>query len=117
MAFDFQAGACNSFSTFGILFCFGKDAAQECHSLNISRNGTITIKKEISSDYEHNKVLSLASYRGLPFVTGSYDPDHSKTEWLNIEKMRWETKTDFPRNRYCDQYFFLFYFAIRQKPK
>ena len=73
--------------------------------MNISRNGTITIKKEISSDYEHNKVLSLASYRGFPFVTGSYDPDHNKTEWLNIEKMRWETKTDYPETRYFGSHF------------
>ena len=102
MKFKYSNGACNSFPKFGILFCFGEDAAQKCHSLNISKNGTITIKQEISSDYEHKKVLSLASYRGLPFVTGSYDPGHSKTELLNVEKMQWETNADFPETRLFD---------------
>ena len=68
--------------------------------MNISKNGTISVKEEISSDYEHKKVLSLASYEGRPFVTGSYN--HSKTELLNIKKMRWTTKTDFPETRYFD---------------
>ena len=99
MKFKYSNGACNSFPKFGILFCFGEDAAQECHSLNISKNGTFTIKKEISSNYKHKKVLSLASYRGSPFVTGSYDPGHNKTELLNVAKMQWETNADFPAIR------------------
>ena len=70
--------------------------------MNISKNGTISVKEEISSDYEHKKVLSLASYKGRPFVTGSYDPYHNKTELLNINEMRWITKTDFPETRYFD---------------
>ena len=70
--------------------------------MNISKNGTISVKEEISSDYEHKKVLSLASYKERPFVTGSYDPYHNKTELLDIKKMRWRTKTDFPETRYFD---------------
>ena len=99
LTFKYSSGACNSFLKFGILFCFGEDATRECHSLNISKNGTLTIKKEISSHYEHKKVLSLASYRGSPFVTGSYDPGHNKTELLNVAKMQWETNADFPAIR------------------
>ena len=112
LAFEYRNGACNSFSKFGILFCFGEDATQECHSMNIGKNGTITIKEEISSDYEHKKVLSLASYKGLPFVTGCDNPGHSKTELLNIEKMRWETKIDFPETRYFDSHFTASYLVI-----
>ena len=95
LAFDFGFGACNSFSKFGILFCFGLAATQECNSLNISKTGTLTIKKEISSKYEHQDVSSLASYRGSPFVTGGYNPNHNKTELLNINTMQWETKAEF----------------------
>ena len=105
LAFNFEDGACNSFSNFGILFCFGQAATKECHSLNVSKNGTITIKKEISSKYEHRYVLSLASYRGSPFVTGSYKPEHNKAELLNINEIQWETKADFPSNRYSDLHF------------
>ena len=65
----------------------------------ISKNETLTIKKEISSEYEHQQVLSLASYRGSPFVTGSSWPENNKTELLNINEMQWETKADFPSNR------------------
>ena len=101
LTFPFAYGACNSFSKFGILFCFGNDAFQECHSMKISKNGTLTVKKEISSKYEHRDVLSLASYRGSPFVTGSFGPFHNKTELLNINEMQWETKADFPY-RYSD---------------
>ena len=100
LEFEYKSGACNSFSKFGILFCFGEDATRRCYSMNISKNGSITVKKEKSSIYEHKKVLSLASYRGSPFVTGSYDPDHNKTELLNIDQMRWERKPDFPETRY-----------------
>ena len=100
MAFNYQRGACNSFSKFGILFCFGEYRTQKCNSLNISINGALTITNEPSSKYKHRRVLSLASYRGSPFVTGSFDPHHSKTELLNIDDMQWETKTDFPTKRY-----------------
>ena len=100
LAFDYEFGACNSFSKSGILFCFGRNATQECHSMNISKNGTLTIKKEISSKYEHRDVSSLATYRKSPFITGNYHPYHNKTELLNINTMQWETKADFPVNRY-----------------
>ena len=102
LAFDYIAGACNSFLKFGILFCFGRDATQDCHSLNISKSGTLTIKKEISSKAHHRYVLSLSSYRGSPFVTGSNNPSHSKTELLDINDMQWKTKANFPSNRYFD---------------
>ena len=87
------------------------DATQECHSMNISKNGTIIIKEEISSDYEHRYVSSLASYRGSPFVTGGSgspggNPDHSKTELLDIKKMKWEAKADFPSKRYFISYLY-----------
>ena len=104
LAFDYVMGACNIFSDFGILFCFGRAATQECHSMNISKNGALTIKKEISSEYEHQHVLSLASYRESPFITGSENPNHSKTELLNINTMQWETKAEFPLNRYFGLY-------------
>ena len=104
LPFPFAYGACNSFSKLGILFCFGNDAFQECHSMKISKNGTHTIKKETSSEYEHAFVLSLASYKGWPFVTGGYNIVYgdikNKTELLNINNMKWATKADFPTNRY-----------------
>ena len=100
LAFDFEFGACNSFSKFGILFCFEWTADQECHSFSISKTGTLTIKQEISSKYDHDFALSLASYRGSPFVTGGGSPDHSKTELLNINEMQWETKANYPLSRY-----------------
>ena len=109
LAFNLEYGACNSFSHFGILFCFGRDARQQCNSMKISKNGTLTIKEEISSKYEHRDVLSLASYRGSPFVTGSYSPNHSKTELLNIDEMQWETKADFPSNRYSPTFVYFFF--------
>ena len=115
LTFDYQLGACNTFSKFGILFCFDHFRTQNCHSMNISKNGTLTIKKnEISSKYEHYKVISLASYRGSPFVTGSYNPNHSKTELLNIDDMKWKTKTDFPSNGYLSSYLFCFSFNQTQ---
>ena len=108
LAFNYYDGGCNYFSKFGILFCFGRWATQECHSMKISEKGKIIIKKEISSDYKHGEVESLASYKQSPFVTGSFDPTNSKTELLNISKMQWETKADFPSVRYSGQYFLCF---------
>ena len=100
LAFDFAKGACDYFPKFGILFCFGWYATKECHSMKILKNGTLTIENKISSKYEHRFVLSLASYRGSPFVTGSDKPNHNITELLNINQMQWETKAEFPSNRY-----------------
>ena len=93
LPFDFVNGACNTFSSIGILFCFAINAPKECHSMTVSSNGTISIKKELSSNYAHEKV-SLGSYRGRPFVTGGYK--HSKTEILNTDSFMWESKSDFP---------------------
>ena len=67
--------------------------------MNISKKGRLAIEKEVSSNYEHRYVLSLASYRGLPFVTGSNEPYHNKSELLNIKSKQWEQKADYPKNR------------------
>ena len=62
--------------------------------MTVSSNGTISIKKELSSNYAHEKV-SLGSYRDRPFVTGGYK--HSKTEILMLtDSFMWESKSDFP---------------------
>ena len=100
--FNFDHGACNVFSQFGILLCFGRSASQDCHSFNVSRKGTITIQKEISSHYTHTDVRSLGSYKGSPFVTGGgYSAvKNKKTELLNIETEKWEVKADYPTERY-----------------
>ena len=94
LPFDFVNGACNTFSSFGILFCFAvneRTESKDCHSMMVSSNGTISIKKELSSNYGHERV-SLGSYRDRPFVTGGYK--QSKTEILNIDS--WKSKSDFP---------------------
>ena len=69
--------------------------------MNVSKKGKITVQEmKVLSNYKHRHVLSLASYHDSPFVTGSNDPPHSKTELLNIETLQWETKIDFPDERY-----------------
>ena len=107
--FDFDDGACNVFPQFGILLCFGRSTSQEssgqdCHSFDVSRKGTITIQKEISSHYTHTDVRSLGSYKGSPFVTGGgYSAvKNKKTELLNIETEKWEVKADYPTERYLN---------------
>ena len=103
LEFEFAYGACNTFEWFGILLCFPQgsqktDTAKRCSAFQISEDNTILITEEASSNYSHQWV-SLGSYRGLPFVTGSgryRGADHSKTEILYKKTNKWESKTDFP---------------------
>ena len=101
LEFDYYYGACNSFSIFGILFCFGADDQfNKCFSMNVAENGTISIKNETSSQFPHNGALSMASYKGLPFITGSWQKANNKTEILNADTMRWEINADYPSTRF-----------------
>ena len=54
-------------------------------------------KNEPPSTFSHFNVLSLASYRRSPFVTGSYSSvDGLKTEILNYESGQWNQEEDYP---------------------
>ena len=50
----------------------------------------------MSSNYPHKFVLTLGSYKGLPFVTGSLLPSNKKTEILEYDY--WREATDYPFN-------------------
>ena len=73
-----------------------------CHSQNfISYNFTIrfdgeSVKEAKSTSSIHNNILHLATYRGQPFTTGSWIPDHAKTEIMNLESGDWESGPDYP---------------------
>ena len=44
----------------------------------------------------HNNILHLATYLGQPLTTGSYYPDHAKTEIMSLESGEWESGPDYP---------------------
>ena len=54
------------------------------------------ITQEKSSNHSHHSVYSLESYKGLPFVTGSYSPGHKKTEIFDIYLNEWFATIDYP---------------------
>ena len=47
-----------------------------------------------STTYEHGSIYHLASYRGQPLTTGSWD--HSKTEIMNLQTGKWISAPDYP---------------------
>ena len=55
-----------------------------------------SVKEAKSTTFEHNEILHLATYLGQPFTTGSYEPDHAKTEIMNLERGDWESGPDYP---------------------
>ena len=56
-----------------------------------------TFKTEVSSKFPHSRVLTLGSYRNLPFVTGSWTSSpNRKTEILNYGLGEWEIAADYP---------------------
>ena len=46
--------------------------------------------------FEHDYILHLATYLGRPFTTGSYSPNHAKTEIMSLETGEWESGPDYP---------------------
>ena len=48
-----------------------------------------------STTYEHRGINHLASYRGQPLTTGSYD-GNSKTEIMNLQTGKWISAPDYP---------------------
>ena len=106
LGFDFVEGACNTYRSIGILFCFGP--AIGCHAMKVSQNGLITVQNISDSNYWHFSPVSLASYKGSPFVTsGSHTPgtlgggnisgvSNNKTELFDIVTMNWKTMADCP---------------------
>ena len=63
----------------------------------ISRFDGSSFKNEPSSTFSHVYVLSLASYRQSPFVTGGGNPTYGlKTEILNHESGQWNQEEDYP---------------------
>ena len=91
LTFDFEYGACNTFSTAGILLCWGTEN-RKCYSFEIF-NGKLREQIHSSSKYSHHRG-SLASYKGSPFITGGFDG--LKTEIYRFDSMEWTEKTDFP---------------------
>ena len=49
------------------------------------------------SNYYHKRVNTLGLYKGMPFVTGSYDyPNSKKTEILDYSSKKWNEVADYP---------------------
>ena len=51
---------------------------------------------EPSSKYEHSYVNVLGIYKENPFVTGSHDPAHKKTEIFDHASKQWNVVKDYP---------------------
>ena len=70
-----------------------------------------TFKTEPSTNFHHEYVLALGSYRNSPFVTGHASSTNGlKTELLDYESGEWEITVDYPfsnGDRYVlrDKYF------------
>ena len=54
------------------------------------------VEEAKSTTFEHNNILHLATYVGQPLTTGSWTPDHAKTETMNLESGEWESGPDYP---------------------
>ena len=54
------------------------------------------VEKTKSTTFEHNYIFQLATYRGQPLTTGSYKPNHAKTEIMSLGTGEWETGPDYP---------------------
>ena len=55
-----------------------------------------SVQKAKSTTFEHKYIFQLATYRGQPLTTGSYDPNHVKTEIMSLETGEWESGPDYP---------------------
>ena len=44
-----------------------------------------TVEEAKSTTFVHSNILHLATYLGQPLTTGSYLPDHAKTEIMNLK--------------------------------
>ena len=54
------------------------------------------IEKTKSTNFEHGTIYQLATYLGQPFTTGSYEPNHAKTEIMALLTGEWEVAADYP---------------------
>ena len=96
--FEFESGACNTFSLFGILLCFPKNDMHACFSMDFSNSDIYSIKEAESSSFPHTRV-PMGSYKNMPFVTGGYGL-HKKTELFDVQTMKWKRKSDYPQGEY-----------------
>ena len=55
-----------------------------------------SVEKVKSSTFKHRGIHQLAKYRGQPLTTGSWGPDHAKTEIMSLETGEWESGPDYP---------------------
>ena len=55
-----------------------------------------SVEKAKSTTFEHHYIMQLATYRGQPLTTGSYKPNHAKTEIMSLETGEWESGPDYP---------------------
>ena len=55
-----------------------------------------SVQKAKSTTFEHRYIKQLAKYRGQPLTTGSYKPNHAKTEIMSLETGEWESGPDYP---------------------
>ena len=63
---------------------------------NLFRFDGKSVEKAKSTAFEHNYITQLATYRGQPLTTGSYKPNHAKTEIMSLETGEWESGPDYP---------------------
>ena len=52
----------------------------------------------MSSNYPHKWILTMGSYNGLPFATGSFLPHNKKTEIYEFGNHHWKEAKDYPYN-------------------
>ena len=55
-----------------------------------------SVEKAKSTAFEHHYINQLATYRGQPLTTGSWKPNHAKTEIMSLETGEWESGPDYP---------------------
>ena len=56
----------------------------------------MSVEEAMSTTFAHSNILHLATYLGQPLTTGSSNPDHAKTEIMNLESGEWESGPDYP---------------------
>ena len=50
----------------------------------------------LNSTHAHRATNSIASFKGAPFITGSYDPSHAQTEIMDLISMDWIEAENYP---------------------
>ena len=55
-----------------------------------------SVEEAKSTNFKHYAIDQLATYHDKPLTTGSWKPNHVKTEIMSLETGEWESEPDYP---------------------